>query len=164
MTRAVSSVLVVLLTVGQLAAQKPIAPPPETPIPERTPRNRVSQYAIAVRGCIQGKRLKMSQADLRDVPTDILRVSEFILDGPKELMQQLQEQHDKHYDEIEGIAIVPPSPNGATTSVTTKKKGPVRVAVGSREESGPAIVDAPRPITLRVSALTHLNEGCVPRP
>jgi hypothetical protein len=170
MTRAAFSVLVVLLTVCPLTAdrarsahQKPIAPPPGTPIPDRTSRLKTSQYAVAVKGCIQSGRLKMSAADQSELPFDTLGVSEFILEGPKEMLRQIQEQHKGHYDEIEGIATVPPPPNDSSTSVTTTKKGPVRVTVGSHDEKGPVVLSTPRPIKLRVASLTHLSEGCVAR-
>jgi len=163
MTRVVSA-LVVLLTVSPLTAQKPITPPPPTPIPNQTSRLKTNQYAVSVKGCIQSGRLKMSVMDQSALPFDTLGVSEFILEGPKEMLRQIQEQHPGHYDEIEGIATVPPPPNDSSTSVTTTKKGPVRIAVGSHEEKGPVILSAPRPIKLRVGSLTHLNEGCVPRP
>jgi hypothetical protein len=155
--------LVAVLVVCPLAAQKPIAPPAETPIPEASSRLASSQHLIVVQGCIRGKRLRNPQSLNSEVEFETLRASEFILEGPRELMRQLQEQHDKHFDEIEGVVTVPPSPHGGSTSVTTKKVGPVRVGVGTHEESAPVIVDARRPLTLKVRTLTHLSERCVER-
>jgi hypothetical protein len=78
------------------------------------------------------------------------------------MIRQLQEQHDKHFDEIEGIVTVPPPPNGGSTSVTTKKLGPVRAGSGTREQSGP-VTDVILPLKLKVMALTHLSDRCVQR-
>ena len=163
MTRVVSA-LVVLLTVCPLTAQKPITPPPAPPIPDQTSQLRTNQYAVAVKGCVQNGRLKFSQSVGHEFPFETLGASEFLLEGPRELMRQIQEQHKGHYDEVEGIATVPPSPNRGTRSVTTKKMGPVRVTAGNQEASGVAPVEAPRPIKLRVSSFTHISEGCVARP
>ena len=163
MTRLACSALVALVMVSPLAAQKPITPPPETPIPERSSRGRAMQYAISVKGCIEGRRLKISASEAFSLPFDTLRASEFILDGPKELLQQIQERHSRHYDEIEGVVTVPPSPTDATTSITSKKIGPVRVGSGSHQSSSP-VADPKRPLTLKVVSLTHLTEACVASP
>jgi hypothetical protein len=163
MKRAACSALVALMMGFSLTAQKPIAPPPVTQIPERSSELKSNQYAIAVKGCIRGKRLKNATTDGSTLPFDVLHASEFVLTGPRELLQQIEEQHGGHYDEIEGVVTLPPQPRGTSTSVTTKKLGPVRVGVGSREQSGTAVTDTPRALTLKVSSLTHLNEGCVER-
>jgi hypothetical protein len=161
MNPVILSALLALLIGGPTAAQKPITPPPDPPIPEPTSRMKSSQHAVVVKGCIQNKRLKISQRQADTLEFNVLRATEFILEGPKELMQQLQEQHNRHYDEIDGIVTVPPSPSGATTNVTTKKLGPVTVKSGSREERG-LVAEKPRSLTLKVRSLTHLTEGCVP--
>jgi hypothetical protein len=95
--------------------------------------------------------------------TALAQVSEFILDGPKELLQQIQEQHNGHYDEIAGIATVPPPPNDSDAAVETAKKGPVRVTAGRRDEKSLGPRSAPQQVKLRVASVTHVREGCVPR-
>jgi hypothetical protein len=151
---------VILVVACPVAAQRPIPPPTETTIPEASSRLKSSQFAIVVKGCLHGRRLKNPQALRTEIEFEVLRASEFILSGPRELMRQLEEQHDKHFDEIEGVVTVPPSPHGGSTSVTTKKVGPVQVNSGTRQESAPVIVDARRPLALKVTALTHLSERC----
>jgi hypothetical protein len=164
MTRPVLAVCAIVVMAGPLLAQRPITPPQEPPIPDQTSRVKPSQYAVVIKGCIDKKRLKPAIGIRPDVAFATLRASEFILDGPKELLQQLQEQHDRHFDELQGVAIVPPPPGNTTTSVTNKKTGPVEIQLGTREESGPAIADAPRPVRLRVASLTHISEGCAAVP
>ena len=154
-------VLVVLLMVS---AQRPIVPPPQRPVPEPASRTKPTQHKIAVRGCVQNGRLQIPRSLVGELPFDTLNVLEFILEGPKELLQQIQEQHNGHYDEIEGVATVPPPPNDVDAAVETWKKGGVRVAAGRRDEKGPVTQTAPRQIKLKVASLTHIEEGCVPRP
>jgi hypothetical protein len=78
---------------------------------------------------VQNGRLKIPMSLVGELPFDTLNVSEFVLEGPKELLQQIQEQHNGHYD-----------------------------------EKGPVTQTAPRQIKLKVASLTHIEEGCVPRP
>ena len=92
---------------------------------------------------------------VKELPFEMLNVSEFILDGPKEMLRQIKELHDGHYDEIAGVATVPPPPQDEDAAVVTSKKGPVRIAAGRRDEKGVGIRSAPQPIRLRVASLTH---------
>jgi hypothetical protein len=163
MRRPDLSALVVLLTVGPLLAQKPISPPPQRPIPEPATRQKPTQHTVVVRGCVENARLKIALSGAPGIPFDTLNASEFILEGPKEMLRQLQEEHQGHYDEIAGVAIVPPPPNDSDTAVETVKKGPVRITAGTRHDKGPVTDSAPRQIRLRVASLTHVREGCVAR-
>jgi len=151
--------LIVLLT---MLAQRPITPPPQTPIPETKSRVKATQYKIVVMGCIRNGRLTIANAVTDSLPFDTLNVSEFILDGPNELLRQIREQHNHHYDEIAGIVTVPPPPGDPDAAVETAKKGPVRITAGRRDEKSLGGKSAPQQVKLRVASLTHISEGCVP--
>ena len=161
--RSAGSAVFVLLTVCTLAAQKPAVPPPQPPIPAPTTRQKPTQHKVAVRGCVENGRLKIALSAALEPPFDMLNVSEFILEGPKEMLRQIQEQHHRHYDEIAGVAIVPPPPNDSDAAVETATKGPVRITAGRRDDKGPVTGSAPSQIRLRVASLTHISEGCVAR-
>ena len=155
--------VIVLLTICPLGAQQPIVPPPQPPIPEPSSRGKATQHKIVVRGCVQNGRLKIPQSLRTEVLFDTLNVTDFILEGPKEMLRQIQDQHNGHYDEIEGNATVPPPPQDEDAAVGTSKKGPVRITAGRRDEKGLGVRNAPQPIKLRVASLTHISEGCVER-
>jgi hypothetical protein len=155
--------IIVLLTASSLGAQRPIVPPPQQPVPQPKSRGKATQHAVAVRGCVQNGRLKIPQSLTGELPFEILNVTDFILEGPKELLQQIHERHNGHYDEIEGIATVPPPPQDEDATVVTSKKGPVSITAGRRDEKSFGVRNAPQSIKLRVASLTHINEGCVAR-
>ena len=159
MNRAVLSAVVTLVIVCPALAQRPIAPPPAPDPPGRS-TIRSNQFEVVVAGCVRGNRLHMPVSSAVDPQVEALRASEFILEGPRELMQQIRREHNGHYDEIAGIVTVPLSPSGDKSEVSTKKLGPLSIKVGNRSENGP-VREAPRPIRLKVASLTHLNEGCV---
>jgi hypothetical protein len=75
-------------------------------------------------------------------------------------MQRLRREHDGHYVEIAGTAIVQSSPFAVDEETSTTNLGPVKIEAGSRVESGP-VQDPPRPIRLKVESLTHLEDLCV---
>jgi hypothetical protein len=160
--RGALAALVVLLTVS-LTAQRPIVPPPQSPIPEPKSRLRATPHTIVVQGCVQNGRLKIADSVARELPFDALNVSEFILEGPKELLRQIQEEHKGHYDEIAGVATVPPPPQDEDAAVVTSKKGPIQITAGRRDEKAFGTKNAPQMIRLRVASLTHINAGCVAR-
>jgi hypothetical protein len=161
MKRAVlQSAVVALVLSGPAAAQRPVTPPP-APAQEPVSRLKATDYRVAVKGCLQSRRLLLSDSERSDLAFDMLGATEFLLTGPRELMQQLQERHNHHYDEVEGIVTVPPSPTGTDVAVATKKVGPVRVGMGGRTERAPAADH--RPLTLKVTSLTHLAESCAAR-
>jgi hypothetical protein len=113
---------------------------------------------------VQDGRLRIAEEAAEELSFDVLNVSAFVLEGPKELLRQIEEQHNRHYDEIAGIATVPPPPADSDAKVETYKKGPVRVTAGRRDETAYRVRNAPQPITLKVASLTHISEGCVARP
>lgn len=90
---------------------------------------------------------------------DVLNASEFVLEGSPELIQQIVGAHDRHFDEIKGFVIGPPSRTGG---VGTRKTWPVKVAVGGRRETGD-VATAPGPVVIRVSSLRHIEERCAGR-
>src|SRR5262245_66636097 len=98
------SVLVAVVVTGPTLAQKPVTPPPETPIPERTTRLKSRQVDVVVVGCIRGKRLLVSDLHVRDPVFETLRATEFILQGPRELLQQIKDQHEGDNDQKIGRA------------------------------------------------------------
>jgi pentatricopeptide repeat protein len=155
--------LIVLLAVGSVGAQQPIVPPAQQPIPEPAARGKSTQHNIVVRGCVRNGRLKVADSVLKELPFEMLNASEFLLEGPKEVLQQIKELHNGHDDEIAGIATVPPPPQDEDAAVVTSKKGPVSITAGRRDEKSLGARNAPQPIKMRVASLTHISEGCVER-
>jgi len=160
MNRAVLSALVALVMVCPITAQKPISPPPAPNPPSRSQVTQ-TQFEVVVKGCIRNDRLQQALFE-SDPQVAALNASEFILEGPRELMQQLRREHNGHYDEVSGVVTVPHSITGASSEVSTKKLGPVSIKMGSKNANSP-VKDTPRPLRLKVASLTHLNEGCVAR-
>jgi len=121
---------------------------------------KANEYRIAVKGCIHGRRLHASALETSDSVFRTLRATDFALSGSKELLQQIKDQHDGHWDEVEGIVTVPPSTSSGSSTVTTKDIGKTRVTVAGREEGKAYVQEPPKQLTLKVTALTHLTEGC----
>lgn len=160
--RTLARAVALLLTVNAVAAHGPITPPPQTPPAQSTLKG--NEYAIVVSGCVRGNRLKRTgrATESTVADADALKASEFILEGPREPIQQIRREHDGHYDEVTGIAILPPSRNRGDGQVGTKKIGPVQVAVGGRQELGVA-AEAPGPVRIRISSLRHVGQTCAAR-
>jgi len=154
------SIVVIFAIAPPTGAQGPVTPPPATPAPNRASALKANEYAVAVTGCIRGKHLRASDLEGLDSLYATLRASEFILQGPRALLQQIKDSHDGHYDRIEGIVMVPATPNNASSTVTTKKIGKTNVTLGGREEGKAYVQDPPKPLTLKVASLTHLQKGC----
>jgi len=155
------SLFAALLVAAPISAQKPVPTPPTAPIPEGgNSKLKKNEYRIAVRGCIRGRRLIASAAENPDSLFRTLRATDFALSGSRELMQQIKDHHDGHYDEVEGIVTVPPGTVGGASTVTTKEIGKTRVTVAGREEGKGYIQEPPKQLTLKVVTLTHLTEGC----
>jgi hypothetical protein len=88
--RAALPALLVFLTTSPLLAQEPIAPPRQPPIPAPSARGKSTQHQITVQGCVRNGRLRIANSVARDLPFEMLNVSEFILDGPKEMLCRLR--------------------------------------------------------------------------
>ena len=156
------SILVAAAIAAPITAQTPVTQPPAAPIPEANSRLKSNQFAVVAKGCIRGRHLQASDLETPDSVFATLRATEFALQGPRELLQQIKNYHDGHYDQIEGIVSVPPATNNAATTTTTKEFGKTRVTLGGREEGKAYVLDPPKPLTMKVTSLTHLKEGCVP--
>ena len=172
MIRLSSVALIVLAAVPGLA-QVPVPPPgpagppalPGLPTPAEPParsRVRATEHDVIVKGCLRGNRLVFSQQGSLPVsPVETaLNASEFVLEGPRELMERLQQSHEGHFVEVSGTAIVPPSHFGTDRETSTKQVGPARVQIGARQESGPAD-DLAQPVRLKIESLTHHEDQCV---
>ena len=155
------SVLVALALAPSVTGQKPVTPPAATPIPDGNSRLKSRQFTIVVNGCIRGRRLEAADVETADSVFATLRATEFVLQGSRELMQQIKDHHDGHYDQIAGVVTVPPATNSAASTISTKEFGKTRVTLGGREEGKAYTQDPPKPLALKVTSLTHLKEGCV---
>ena len=153
--RAALLSIVVVGTVSQLAAQGLPFPPPKTPPVKSVVRD--SQHPVVVEGCLRGSRLKIDRSTA-NVVADSLQASEYVLEGRKELLEQIRREHDGHQDEIAGIAILPAS--RAERDTETTQLGPkTRVTVGARSGSD-VRADGFSPVRLKVESLRHINETC----
>ena len=127
----------------------------DLPVP-KSPR---SDHEIVISGCLRGTRLIPHSSSAATV-SDSLRASEFVLDGPKEILQTLRKEHNGHEEEVTGVAHVPPTPSDARVGVATMPMGTkARVTVGKRQESG-GVRPGPRPIRLTIMAVRHISDGC----
>lgn len=156
------SILAAAAIAAPITAQKPVTPPPATPVPDANSRLKSNQVSIVATGCIRGRRLQPSDLETPDSVFATLRATEFVLQGPRELLQQIKDQHDGHFDQVDGIVSVPTAPNGASSTTTTKEFGKTRVTLGGREEGKAYVQDPPKPLTMKVTSLTHLKDGCAP--
>jgi hypothetical protein len=94
---------------------------------------------------------------------DLVDASEFVMEGPKELMRLLQQEHDGHQDEIEGIAIVPGSKTREGEVVTRPIGERTRIIAGgkiSQPDDIPARAPGSRLVRLKVVSLTHVDDVC----
>jgi hypothetical protein len=123
------------------------------------PKSPAAEYPVTITGCIHGTRL-IPQLSAAAAASDALRASEYVLDGPKELMQIVRKEHNGHLDEITGVVQVPATPAAERVGVASTpigKKG--RLTVGARDESG-GFHPAPHPVRLKVTSLRHISSGC----
>jgi hypothetical protein len=159
MSRLCSWIAALCLLASAAAAQIPASEAP----PER-PALKPHEYEIIASGCIRGKRLErpIIQSTTDDLPFDALNAANFALEGPKELLKQIEDEHKNHQDQVIGIAIVPPSMNRAQAEVKTKRVGPISIGIGGRQETS-AIQSTPQTVKLKVSSLVHVESSCAPR-
>ena len=143
------------------AVQLPGPIPREKEPPSQQTRMLEKRLALTVYGCVRGKRLVLSSMSSREGIIDLLNANELLLEGPKELLTQLRREHEDHDDEFTGIAIVPPSPDGSSTSEgETKELGKkTHVTLGVRESSGPT-GNVRRSVRFRVETIKHLHDAC----
>ena len=163
MTCRMASLAFVVCTIlpsAPAATQLP-GPIPREKEPPSQQRMREHQVPMMVRGCIRGKRLLLTDPTFNDNVADLLNADELLLEGSKDLMQQLHREHEGHDDELIGVAIIRPILDGtSTTDVKSKevgKKG--RITMGVSERSGPT-ASVRLPVRFKVTGVQHLHEGC----
>lgn len=166
--RALTTIAVAMAMVVALGGQtrEPLPPPPQA-IPQQPSQLRTQQVRVTVEGCVFGKSLLPTLATNQPVDEALLNASEFVLDGPKELMTQLRRNHDTHRERITGMATVP-QPEGTTVETHGVTRGKTRVTSGARvtqsEPGASPALTAPLHVRLRVQSAEHLEEKCSPRP
>jgi hypothetical protein len=141
-----------MISLGAVAAAQE---PADRPAPKQ------HEYNVVVSGCIKGKRLErpVIQSAPENLPIVARGATSFILDGPKELLKQIEREHKNHDDEIVGIAIVPPSLTGVLGAIATRKVGPISIGIGGRPDTS-GIERAPQLIKLKVSSIVHVQAEC----
>jgi hypothetical protein len=144
-------------------------PQPTAPTPDPRSELRAREVAVVVDGCMEDRRMKLARGSATNPHEEALRATEYLLEGPRELLAQLASYHRGHHEEVRGIAIIPPSPGGATVDTRTRTFGGTRVTGAMRQRGDskpaagtPALIDPPRPVRIRVQAVTHLAEKCQP--
>jgi hypothetical protein len=152
---------------GRSEQRQPASPPAQPPQnPGQRPKSDIavpkSEEAITISGCVHGSHFKPSRESVSDVPTALLRASEYVLDGQRELLQRLKNDHDGHYEEVTGVAKIPPSFQHPDTQVRSKDIGKTRVTIGTRQEK--AYLPSPdQPVRIIVDSFRHISDHCVPK-
>jgi hypothetical protein len=156
MTRATAVLFVLTSVASQSAAQGPVFPAPKAP-PSKS-ELRDTERPITVDGCIRGTRLKIDSS-AASLTVRLLGATEFTLEGPKELLRQLQREHDGHEDEISGIAVIPASREN-DGEIQTKEIGEkTRVTAGTRDATQNERSKF-NPMRLKVTSMRHLSDKC----
>ena len=141
--------------------------PPDTAIPASPSKTRGQTIAVALKGCLDGNRLETTADAITDSQLELLNASEFVLQGPRELLRQLTHDHRGHEELITGVAIIPPQPADVTVDAKTETRGKTRVTAGVRESglnsAGVFAPDLKLPVRIRVESATHLADRCVPQ-
>jgi hypothetical protein len=159
-------VVVLIALAAQLQPQSP-APAPQPPqAAGQQPTSDIavprSDEAITIRGCVHGSHFKPSRESANDVPTGLLKASEYVLDGKRELLQRLRKDHADHYEEVTGVAKIPPNFQHPQTQVRSKEVGKTRITIGTRQET--AYLPSPdQPVRIIVDSFRHLSDHCVPK-
>lgn len=126
------------------------------------PQNDVprSRDLVTVSGCVSGSHLKLARGNSDSVAAT-LHVSEYVLEGSKELLRTLRKDHDGHYEEITGALKLPAGQNPNDVQVKQKQLGPkTRITLGTRETNGEEL---PVPVRIVVSSYRHLANRCSER-
>ena len=150
-----------VLPLALSAAQLPGSVPREKDPPARRAM-RETRVPVTVLGCLRRGSLHLTNWPYKNDLAYVFNTDVVILDGSKDVMRLLRDEHNLHQDEITGIAIVPASPDGSTTTdVDTKALGGGSVTTGVRESSGVA-GNVTTTVRLRVSSFRHLHDKCAP--
>jgi hypothetical protein len=162
--------LAILFSLPAHAQERGPAPPSKEPPAQQPSQLRSQQVRVTVEGCLSGNHLLPSLSLSPALDESLLNASEFILEGPRDLMRQLRSNHDTHLERISGLATVP-QPEGTTVETHGVTKGKTRVTTGVRasggeSRSGGATLsgEAKLPVRLRVQDAEHLAEKCARRP
>lgn len=149
-----------LLPVALAAAQVRGPIPGEREPPARNTM-RETRVPMTVKGCLRRGSLQLSQWPVKDNLAAIFETDVVILDGSKDVLDQLRKEHNLHEDEVTGVAVVPASPDGSTTTdVTSTALGGGTLTSGVREGSG-RTANLPKTVTLRVVSFRHLDNRCM---
>jgi hypothetical protein len=117
---------------------------------------RTRDDLVTVSGCVRGNHLKLPSDTTAAVEAP-LRASEYVLEGPKELLRTMRKDHDGHHEEVTGALKVPPA-KPSNVEVRQKELGPkTRVTLGVRQSAGEEIA---APVRLIVSSYRHLADHC----
>jgi hypothetical protein len=147
-------------------SQSPITPAPpdddaRSPI---RPASRSGEYHVITEGCVQGTRLKRL-GGVRDLAAEYLNATEWVLEGPREVMQQVRIAYDRHHVEVTGIARLPASLEPREVDVDSRRlPDGTRITVGAgrttteRSQTRPA--DRAAPVRLEVRSIRVLAERC----
>jgi hypothetical protein len=163
------TLLAVVASVAIAEAQKPVPQPPSGAVPIQRSRVRPQEIAVTITGCLNGKYLRSTAGAVSDTHTALLNATEFVLEGSRDVMRQLADDHKGHEESITGVAILPPEPSNATVDIKTIKAGRATITSGVRESDGAGTRpsgfngDARVPVRVRIQSATHLAEHCVPR-
>jgi hypothetical protein len=117
---------------------------------------------VTIAGCVHGSRLKLSRNTTPDTVTSVVRASEYVLGGQKELLTRLKKDHNGHLEEITGTLKIPPTLEQPDVHVRTTNVGEkTRVTMGTRQSAG-SDPTAPLPVlpTLLVDSSRHLSDKC----
>ena len=110
---------------------------------------------VTVSGCVRGNLLKLPSGTTATVDY-LLRASEFVLEGSKEMIRAIRKDHDGHYLEVTGTLKLPPHPSGDVQIRQQQLGTKTRVTVGTRE----ADQEIPTPVRLLVSSYRDLANQC----
>ena len=157
----------VILIALATAQQQPPQPPPQPPqAPGQRPRSDIAvpkgEEAVTISGCVHGSHFKPSRESVSDVPTALLKASEYVLDGQRELLQLLKKDHDGHYEEVTGVAKVPASYQHPQAQVRSKDIGKTRITIGTRQETS-TLPSPEQPVRIIVDSFRHISDHCVPK-
>jgi hypothetical protein len=154
-----SCVACATLSAALAAAQLPGPVPREKGPPARRAISE-TRVPVTVSGCLRRGSLQLADWPFKDNLAYVFNTDVVILDGPKDVLRLLRNEHNLHQDEITGIAIVQASPDGSTTTdVDTKAVGGGTLTTGVRESDG-VTGNLAKTVTLRVASFRHLDEKC----
>jgi hypothetical protein len=164
MHRLLTGLILSLGFVAAAAAQGPIVPKSPTP-PQPATTTRETKVPVTVQGCVFDRRLKITPVGVNSPALALVNGDEVVLEGTKELMQQLKKYHDGHEEQISGILTIPPNDDrDALTSVKRVGSKTTITASGSqdskRDEKQPDQPKATRFLRLKIEEVKHVQNKC----